>query len=621
METISELQERAAAFLKQPTAVEGALGLAGGGVRFSEFLPEHVERAVEIAQQFMGVREAEGGEAGLRAVLEAAEQTASTEDTELVKHALMLFITHDHEGSRLPIPSLEERAPEKLVPSPRPEGLGLAGDPEADLDWYREDPLANAHHEHWHIVYPTGGVPDRFGNRRLKDRQGELFFYMHQQMLARYDTERLALGWQRVEAFKDYTDSMVGYTSVLPGFSSRPDNIQLSDVNRPDLGIDYTVANHEGLRDVIDNAVNQGFLETNTGTNLPINPSLLGATEEPTIGTASRGRYGNHHGFGHVLIALSHDPDGFSAPGVMWDTATAIRDPMFYRWHRHVDDFSREWQDAQPPNDFSDAPNVLVRKALNGDASAHQSPDIILAFTDSIPASGVVDPQTFGEATFGGASWDQDFSTGDVTTDELQTMMLERDIDVDGGTITIPYLDHRDFGYFLRVENLNAEETEVTVRIFLTAQEMSEERDMWIEMDKFRATLSPNARTVIWRPASLSAVIRKPAVRPPSPIAHSGTEPRDNYCDCGWPFNLLLPRGTHEGMPFRLMVMITDWNLDRLEDLHSCGSMSFCGARDRYPDRRGMGYPFDRPFAGSISDSFAAQDNIATRDFTIRWVP
>jgi hypothetical protein len=27
----------------------------------------------------------------------------------------------------------------------------------------------------------------------LNDRQGELFFCMHQQMLARYDTERLAL--------------------------------------------------------------------------------------------------------------------------------------------------------------------------------------------------------------------------------------------------------------------------------------------------------------------------------------------------------------------------------------------------------------------------------------------
>jgi hypothetical protein len=47
--------------------------------------------------------------------------------------------------------------------------------------------------------------------------------------------------------------------------------------------------------------------------------------------------------------------------------------------------------------------------------------------------------------------------------------------------------------------------------------------------------------------------------------------------------------------------------------------MSFCGARDRYPDTRPMGYPFDAPFTGkSIADTIAAQPNMATRDITIR---
>ena len=52
---------------------------------------------------------------------------------------------------------------------------------EGQLDWFREDPLANQHHEHWHVVYPVGGVPDGRGGATGKDRQGELFFYMHQQ--------------------------------------------------------------------------------------------------------------------------------------------------------------------------------------------------------------------------------------------------------------------------------------------------------------------------------------------------------------------------------------------------------------------------------------------------------
>jgi hypothetical protein len=52
-----------------------------------------------------------------------------------------------------------------------------------------------------------------------------------------------------------------------------------------------------------------------------------------------------------------------------------------------------------------------------------------------------------------------------------------------------------------------------------------------------------------------------------------------------------------------------------------CGSMSFCGVKDAdYPDKRPMGYPFDRPFSGKVSDALARADliHIATRDFKIK---
>ncbi len=94
-----------------------------------------------------------------------------------------------------------------------------------------------------------------------------------------------------------------------------------------------------------------------------------------------------------------------------------------------------------------------------------------------------------------------------------------------------------------------------------------------------------------------------------------------NYCSCGWPYSLLVPRGTEEGMPFRLAVVCTDWSFDQVESDESCGSLSFCGARDRYPDKRDMGYPFDRPFAAPIADTVMANANMAFRDITIRRKP
>lgn len=51
------------------------------------------------------------------------------------------------------------------------------------LYYFREDIGVNLHHWHWHLVYPTGGPMEVIN----KDRRGELFYYMHRQVIARYE--------------------------------------------------------------------------------------------------------------------------------------------------------------------------------------------------------------------------------------------------------------------------------------------------------------------------------------------------------------------------------------------------------------------------------------------------
>lgn len=511
-----------------------------------------------------------------------------------------------------------------------------AGAPtEADLNWYREDAWANDHHDHWHVVYPSDGVPTGGGNA-LKERHGELFFYMHQQMLARYDTERVAVDLPETQPLNDYSQSIPeGYDPgikpelvVGPNsptgitFSARAANARMRDISRPDLPV-YAVSRHQTLRSRFDDAVSTGSFTEGSVTQ-PVTGDELGATIEASIGSFSPARYGNLHGFGHVLLSVAHDPAGRTAPGVMLYTDTAIRDPVFYRWHRHIDDFNFRWQEQQPPNDFSDAPPVTIRKGLSADAPANSSPDIILCLRKSIPGArgSGFNGQQFGETTFGGdGNWDTDFSSGSVTTNELQTKMLKRQVRLrDGTTRDIPYLDQEEFFYFLRLENESSQEQQVTVRIFLAAVELADARRMWIEMDKFKQTLASNERKVVFRPAALSSVIRKPATKPPRPPRRRRTQEADdpdNYCNCGWPYNLLLPRGTLEGMAFRFFVMVT--HKDEVEQ-SECGSMSFCGVRDKYPDKYAMGYPFDRPFSPpmTLEQLIATRQNIATRDITIR---
>lgn len=54
-------------------------------------------------------------------------------------------------------------------------------EPEHRVAYFREDLGINLHHWHWHLVYPAFGPPSVVA----KNRRGELFYYMHQQILAR----------------------------------------------------------------------------------------------------------------------------------------------------------------------------------------------------------------------------------------------------------------------------------------------------------------------------------------------------------------------------------------------------------------------------------------------------
>ena len=632
----------------------------GPDTGFSPFVVEDAERARECARRLMvAADEAGGGAPGLAAARARADALLEEQDRALVRFALKLFMTHHRDGRLLQIPPLERRAPQKVVPSvaPQPAGAGLAamagGAAEAMLAWWREDPEANEHHDHWHAVYPTVGIaaptaedPQR---SRLQDRQGELFFYMHQQMLARYDHERIAVGLPRVAPLGAYGDAIPeGYdpTEGMKGFPAdlwldgeqptpRPDGTTLPAVLR--LGErEWQRSVLETLHERLTDGATRAKLRNAAGQEFDAGIDELGQAVEPSSAADGGDRapdvshYGNLHGMGHLFV-------GFSAgepAGVMIDTDTAIRDPAFYRWHRHVDDIGYAFQEGQPPHDLSlGAGGVRLR---HGDRPAASRPaasaDLILLREGDLP-SGLDDDGLAAHVreAVGGDHFDADFAATSPGTDELETEMLWRRLKVDPPVpgmpqVDIPYLDQQPFAYAVRMENTRGESHDVTVRLFIVADDLFDERRMWIELDKFRHRVDGD-RSVAVRRARDASVVRKPGMKPPGATRHS---PRpadgpagydeDSYCECGWPYNLLIPRGTADGMPFWLAAVVTDWSEDQVGS-SPCGSMSFCGAKDRYPDRRPMGYPFDRPITGrEIAAALSDQPHMAARPFRVRWL-
>lgn len=106
------------------------------------------------------------------------------------------------------------------------------------------------------------------------------------------------------------------------------------------------------------------------------------------------------------------------------------------------------------------------------------------------------------------------------------------------------------------------------------------------------------------------------------PAAGSADELEFNFCGCGWPQHMLVPKGYAEGLQSQLFVMVTDYAQDRVDQdlVGQCSdAASFCGVRDRkYPDTKAMGYPFDRlPRTGSDRLSNFLTPNMIAQDVTI----
>ncbi|GBP20809.1 Phenoloxidase subunit 1 [Eumeta japonica] len=331
---------------------------------------------------------------------------------------------------------------------------------------------------------------------------------------------------------------------------------------------------------------------------------ILGNILESTIISPNRGYYGDLHNMGHIFISYAHDPDyrHLEQFGVMGDLATTMRDPVFYRWHSYIDDLFQLHKSRLPVygTDKLDFPGVTV---------------------SSVAVEGQAGANTFG------THWEQ------------STLDLERGLDfAPRGPVLarFTHLQQDPFTYVIECNNATNNNVMGTVRIFMAprndekgqAMPFKDQRLLMIELDKFTQNLRPGSNTIRRNSADSSVTVpyertfQNQANRPGD--AGSTEAAEFDFCGCGWPQHMLVPKGTAQGYPVVLFVMISNWMDDRVEQdtVGTCNdAASYCGLRDRkYPDRRSMGYPFDRvPRSGVSSLSEFLTPNMRVQNCTIRF--
>ncbi|XP_046386162.1 phenoloxidase 1-like [Ischnura elegans] len=568
---------------------------------FSLFIPYHREMAGRLIDIFMGMR-------SYQDFLSASLFCRERVNPYMFVYALSVAILHRNDTKNIRLPPLSEIFPDKYLDarvfSQAREEANVAQESSripieiprdytaSDLDeehrvaYFREDIGINLHHWHWHLVYPFNG-PRAIVD---KDRRGELFYYMHQQIQARYNFERFCNGLGRVKRLHDFRAPLPeGYFSKLDNtmasrvYASRPAGMVLQDISRDVDQLVFDIQDLERWRDRIIEAIHLGRVINDKGEIVELTEmggvDVLGNIIEASILSINRNLYGDMHNLGHVAIGIVHDPDfrHLETYTPVADPSTAMRDPVFYRLHAFVDELFHMHKRTLPRYTVAqlDYPGIKVTS---------------------------VEVMTKGR-----------------NKNELATYWQKRDVDLSRGVdfsprgavfARITHLQHEPFVYRILVENGSNSTMSGTVRIFMAPKFderkipmlFRDQRILFIELDKFVVELKPKTN-VIERASTLNSLtipweqtFRDLEVNTPGTGAESQA---NNYCGCGWPEHMLIPKGAPGGFPCELFVMISNIKDDLVQQpkrQDGCpNAASFCGLRDqKYPEKRSMGYPFDR---------------------------
>lgn len=570
---------------------------------FSIFLPVHREYAVHLIKLLMGMNNTED-------FISASVFCREHVNPHLLVYALSVAMVHRKDTENLPLPSVAEIFPEKFMdrgvfPKARQEANVVPPgfrtpieipmdytasnlEPEHRVAYFREDVGINLAHWYWHIFFPSDGPSEILKN----DRAGELFYYFHQQIVGRYDFERLCNNLGRVERLLDWRKPIKeGYFPKLDNtlasrvWPSRQKYAKLKNIEREMDQVKVDIQHLERYRDRIYEAIHQGAVINKSGKLVPLTEEtgidILGHMIQSTAVSVNRKYYGEMHNNGHILIGYIHDPDGrhLENIGVMGDSAVAMRDPLFYRWHKFIDSIFQEYKNTLRKYTVQelDFPGVTVTS--------------VEVVTQNAPVNEFV--------TFWQKSDIELYKGLDFTP--IGSVMAR-----------VTHLQHEPFSYKIVINN-SGPLRKGTVRIFMAPKYderglpmlFRDQRHHFIQLDHFAVKMYPGNNK--YERQSSESSVTFPVEQTFTNLNGSNPQKQGSFthCGCGWPENMLIPKGTPEGYPVELFVIVSDFSLDNVEQKPPDGCrrpFNYCGWRKRkYPDKRAMGYPFDRNPRSGVS--------------------
>ncbi|XP_053687490.1 hexamerin-1.1-like [Sabethes cyaneus] len=458
------------------------------------------------------------------------------------------------------------------------------------MDYYYEDVGLNSFYYYFMMDYPFFLNNDKFDF--MKERSGELYLYMHQQLLARYNLERFSNYMYPIMGLTWKFPLKLGYFSLLSywngmPFKSRDYNYMISDEDYYKL--DWIKDWEMRMRKMIDD----GYYMMDDGTKIDMrkwyNIDFLGRMMNcmDMHMDYKMCKFGFIEMMSRTLLSGMDFMSMKSWPSAMMHFETSLRDPMFYSMWNRLLDFYYLFKSYLPYYTF-----------------------------DELNFKGVVIKDVvFDKLVTYFEYFDSDISN----VVPMSNVEKYWDFSVFGRTMR---LNHKPFSYSLDVMSDYAGKG--VIRVFLGPKfdkmmELDYYKKFFVEMDQYvvdmvvgKNTFVRNSRDFFWSIKDRTSYVE---LYKKMMMAIGGKEEfmlDMSEAHCGFPDRMILPMGWSSGMKMQFYFIITPYTMMKSEDSMVFDKAYMCGGF-KYVDTLPMGFPFDR----EINYSYWYTKNMLFKDVMI----
>lgn len=466
---------------------------------------------------------------------------------------------------------------------------------EQRLAYFTEDIGLNAYYYYFHIDYPfwLGGdiVPLK------KDRRGEFYLFVHQQLLARYYLERLSNDVGHIKDFTWWTPLEAGYYPQLQtyqgyGFSPRENNHVIYRENNY-FDID-SLSTYESR---LSNAIDSGYVLLPNGSHVNItspegidvlgnlihgNPDSVNPRYYRYMETVYR-TFGQSFGKDHLL-------HGSVYPTVLDHPETQLRDPAYWQWLKRVNSLWLNFNENL-------VPYTVKEIGFDGVHVESLEVDKLITYFDRFDAdiTNAVDIEVPSEENVSDLH-----RFGRISHHKGQDLVIKA---------RQWRLNHVPFKTNVRVSSTKAQPS--VVRIYLGPKyddghhliDLNVNRQNYVLLDVFKYDLvvgsnviSRDSRDFIVNVQDRTSHFElykwvMSATKGERPFTLDNSEAHS-----GFPNRLLLPKGKKGGQIYRLFVHVSPYHAPAIEQFTGFDKVVSIGIGSgaRWVDSLPFGYPLDR---------------------------